>query len=112
MTTFLVFVLGIALRLIVPLTITIVIVFVLRKLDARWQAEAEKERIALVKDELPCWKEQGLSVEEIRLRAVQNNQPCWQTHRLSNGYLREACLECEVFLDAPIPAPKHANVHI
>ena len=86
--------------------------FVLRRLDARWQAEAEKERGLLIKDEMPCWKEQGLSMDEIKLRAEKSNQPCWQTHRLSNGYLREACLDCEVFLSAPIPAPKHSHAHL
>ena len=62
-----------------------------------------------MKDEMPCWKEQGLSVDEIKFRAEKDNQPCWQTHRLSNGYLREACLDCEVFLSAPIPAPQHSH---
>jgi len=112
MNTLLVLITGILLRLIVPLVITVLIVFVLGRLDARWQAEAEKEHQILVKDEMPCWREQGLSMDEIKLRAEKDNQPCWQTHRLSNGYLREACLDCEVFLTAPIPAPQHAPVHL
>jgi len=111
-TSILVLLTGLFVRLIVPLAITAVIVVLLGRLDARWQAEAEKERLMLVKDELPCWKEQGLSMDEIRLRAVSDNQPCWQTHRLANGYLREACLECEVFLDAPLPAPQHSHAHL
>ena len=85
MNTLLVLITGILLRLVVPLVITALIVAALRRLDARWQAEAEKERQALVKDETPCWKEQGISMDEIKLRAEKNKQPCWQTHRLSNG---------------------------
>ena len=112
MNTLFVLFTGVFLRLIVPLAVTAWIVFLLHRLDARWQAEAEKERQALVKDETPCWKEQGLSTDEIKLRAEKNNQPCWQTHRLSNGYLREACLDCEVFLDAPIPTSKHSPAHL
>jgi len=111
MSTLLVFVTGVFLRLIVPLAVTALVVYALHRLDVRWQAEAEKERKLLAKDEMPCWKEQGLSMDEINLRTEKNNQPCWQTYRLSNGYLREVCLDCEVFLSAPIPAPKHSHAH-
>jgi hypothetical protein len=103
---------GLFVRLVVPLAITALVVLVLRKMDARWQAEAENERKVLVKDETPCWKEQGLPMDEIKLREEKGNRPCWQTHRLSNGYLREACLDCEVFLTAPIPAHKHSHAHL
>jgi hypothetical protein len=111
MNTIFAFALGIFLRLIVPLAVTALIVYLLHKLDVRWQIEAEKERALLVKDDKPCWKEQGLSMDEIKLRAAKSNQPCWQTHRMSNGYLREACLDCEVFLSAPTPVVKHSNAH-
>lgn len=112
MNTIFAFAVGVFLRLIVPLAVTALIVYMLHRLDVRWQVEAENERAMLVKDDMPCWKEQGLSVDEIKLRAAKNNQPCWQAHRLSNGYLREACLDCEVFLSAPIPTPKHSHAHI
>ncbi len=106
--------LGLFVRLIIPIAVTALIVFWLRKLDKRWQEEAEKERHMLVNNELPCWIEQGLSVEESRLRSAMSEQPCWQTHRSVNGYLREECLECEVFRLAPAPDPKskisHAHV--
>lgn len=112
MNTTLVMLTGIFLRLIVPMAITALFVFALARLDARWQADAEKERQVLVNDQIPCWKEQGLLMAEIKLRVEKDNQPCWQTHRLSNGYLREACLDCEVFLDAPIPTRIHSKVHV
>ena len=112
MNTILVLVTGIFLRLIVPLAVTALIVYLLHRLDVRWQIEAENERAMLVKDVLPCWMEQGLSLDEIRLLDSKNTQPCWQTHRLSNGYLREACLDCEVFISAPIPMPKHSHIHL
>jgi hypothetical protein len=102
---------GLFVRLVLPLAVTALVVYLLHRLDVRWQAEAEKERATLVKDDLPCWKEQGLSVDEIKMRAAKNDQPCWQTHRLVNGYLREACFDCEVFLSAPIPAPVHSHIH-
>ena len=106
------FVIGVFLRLMVPLTVTALVVFLLHRLDVRWQAEAEKEHAALVKNNMPCWKEEGLSIDEIMVRAAKDEQPCWQTHRLANGYLREACLDCEVFLAAPAPAAKHINAHV
>lgn len=111
LTPILAFVVGLLLRLGVPLLLTVLVVIALRRLDARWQKEAELERSLLVKDETPCWKEQGLSVEEIKTKAAESGIPCWQTHRLSNGYLREACLECEVFLAAPVPEAKPAISH-
>ena len=112
MNTILVLVTGVFLRLIVPLAVTALIVYMLHRLDARWQVEAENEHAMLVKDETPCWKEQGLSMDEIKRLAAKNNKPCWQTHRLSNGYLRETCLDCDVFLSAPIPAPQHSHAHL
>jgi hypothetical protein len=103
--------LGVVLRLLVPITITALIVYGLRKLDARWQEEAKQELKTLVVDEMPCLKLQGISVEQMKLRASLSAQPCWQVQRSHNGHLSEACLNCEVFLDAPVPAPvTHAHV--
>ncbi len=112
MNTLLVLVTGVFLRLIVPLAVTALVVYLLHRLDVRWQIEAEKERAMLVKDDLPCWKEQGLFRSEINLRTAKSDQPCWQIRRLANGHLREACLDCEVFLSAPIPTPKHSHIHL
>lgn len=103
--------LGLFVRLILPLLLTMVIVFALRSLDIRWQKEAELERSLLIRDEGPCWKEQGLSIDESKARAAESGKPCWQVHRLSNGYLREACLDCDVFINAPVPALKHSKAH-
>jgi hypothetical protein len=102
---------GVVLRLLVPIAVTALIVYELRKLDARWQEEAEKEHKTLVIDEMPCLKMQGISIEQMKLRASLSAQPCWQVKRSHSGHLSEACLSCEVFLDAPVPAPiTHAHV--
>lgn len=108
----LIILLGLALRVAVPIAITILAASYLHKLDARWQAEAELEKNTQLKDEMPCWKDMGLPVEQIKLRTTTNEQPCWQTHRLANGRLRETCLDCEIFLSAPIPTPKQSHAHI
>jgi hypothetical protein len=102
---------GLFFRIGVPFGITLLIMYGLRRLDARWQAEAELEHNTLVIDEEPCWKDQGLPTDQIKLRGTLSDQPCWQTHRLTNGRLREMCLSCEVFLDAPIPA-SHSHAHV
>jgi|CXWL01.1.fsa_nt_gi hypothetical protein len=111
LTSILVLLSGVLLRLLVPLSLTALVVFVLRKLDARWQAEAELEMKLLAKDETPCWREQGLSLDRIEQMSAASGKPCWQIKRLPNGYLREECLGCEAFLSAPMPSPKYKEAH-
>ena len=111
LTSMLVFLAGVLIRLVVPLSLTALVVFFLRKLDARWQAEAELEKKMLANDEAPCWREQGLSMDRIAQMSAASGKPCWQIKRLPNGYLREECLDCDVFLSAPIPQTKPREVH-
>lgn len=111
LSSILVFLTGVAIRLVIPILLTVMVVIVLRRVDIRWQKEAELERGVLIKDVTPCWKEQGLSLDEIKSKAEASGAPCWQLHRLPNGYLREECLDCEVFLSAPVPESKHAVTH-
>jgi hypothetical protein len=109
--TILVVLTGAAIRLAIPLALTALVVLVLRRLDARWQAEAELERHLLVKEEMPCWKDAGISMDEIKARLASGEElPCWQTRRLSNGHLRESCLKCEVFHETPAPVV-HSYAH-
>lgn len=104
LNTILVVLTGTVLRLAVPLALTVLVVLVLRRLDARWQAEAEQERHLLVKEEMPCWKDAGISMDEIKARLAAGEEiPCWQSRRLPNGHLRESCLNCEVFHETPVP---------
>lgn len=112
MNTLTVLLIGVLLRLVFPLGLTALIVILLRRMDVRWQREAEERRDLLLKDAEPCWKEQGLSMEQIGARAAAAGKPCWQLHRLSNGYLREACLDCDVFINAPAPAAAPTRAHI
>ena len=96
---------GLLLRLAIPILGTLLIIFILRKLDARWQAEAELQAIPIEKPE--CWKIKGCSPEKMQTcAACTSSLPCWQVHRLPNGYLRGECLSCPVFLNAPVPTLK------
>ncbi len=93
---------GLLIRLAVPIVLTVILIFLLRKLDARWQKEAQFPALAVQKPE--CWKVKGCSPEQIaRCTAAKSPLPCWQITRLPNGYLREECLTCDVFIQTPMP---------
>lgn len=96
---------GLLMRLAIPLAITALLIFFLRKLDAHWQSEAQLAEPAA--QEVNCWEIKGCAPEQRKsCVAYQANLPCWQAKRLPNGYLHEACLSCEVFTEAPMPALK------
>ena len=107
MNEILTFVIGTALRLGIPLLVTVVVVYLLGKLDAHWQAEATQQRpdYQLDPNQLPCWEQKGCSPEAVaKCQAyLDQSQPCWQTFRAQDGHMKEACLDCEVFHGAPIP---------
>jgi hypothetical protein len=94
---------GLLLRLAIPIAGTIMVVYLLRKLDAHWQAEVQLPPIPAQKAE--CWKVKGCSsAQKKNCPASASPLPCWQVFRQSNGYLQEECISCPVFIDAPTPA--------
>ena len=96
---------GLLIRLAIPIALTAILIFLLRKLDARWQAEARFPQPAM--QDIECWKIKNCSPEQRNhCVAYQATLPCWQAKRLPNGYLREECLSCEVFTEAPAPTLK------
>lgn len=105
LTSILTLLAGLFLRLAIPIAGTILLVYVLRKLDAHWQAEAESAPVIIEKVE--CWKVKGCS-EEQKANCVgfTSSLPCWQVQRQPNGYLQEKCLSCDVLINAPVPALK------
>jgi hypothetical protein len=102
-TAFFLLSVGLLVRLAPPVAITAVLVYVLRKLDARWQADAPYAPVVIEKPE--CWKLKGCPPEQRKnCPALSSSLPCWQVFRLPNGYLHEDCISCKVFIDAPVPA--------
>jgi hypothetical protein len=98
-------IIGLLIRLAIPIALTALLIFFLRKLDAHWQAEAELPQPDV--QTIECWKIKNCSPEQIKTCvAYQATSPCWQVKRLPNGYLREECLSCEIFTQAPMPAFK------
>lgn len=96
---------GLLLRLAIPIAGTILVVYFLRKLDARWQVEAQLPPIPAQKTE--CWNVKGCSpAQRTACKAAASPLPCWQFFRQPNGYLQEECISCKVFMDAPTPALK------
>ncbi|MBL8058753.1 MAG: hypothetical protein JNK29_18760 [Anaerolineales bacterium] len=98
--------LGFLLRLGVPLGLTILIGWWLRRLDARWQAEGEAVRAKRAGQPAlatPCWETRGCAPERRATcsAAAQPETPCWQVFRDPRGELRPTCLDCTVFRGAP-----------
>ncbi len=93
---------GFLVRLALPILATVLVILVLRRLDAHWQSEARYAAIQVEKPE--CWKTRGCSAAQKKVcPAFRSSLPCWQVFRLSNGYLRDQCLGCDVLLKAPLP---------
>src|SRR5215210_4986781 len=95
--SFLAILIGLLLRLAIPIAGTGILMYFLRKLDARWQAESELPTAPAQKIE--CWKIKGCaSAQKKNCAAVSSALPCWQIFRQPNGYLQEACISCPVFI--------------
>lgn len=94
---------GVAVRLAIPILLTLLVVALLRSLDARWQQQAAEAPRLLEKP--ACWEIKKCS-PELRAACVGYTSPlaCWQVRRMANGYLRDECLDCQVFRKAPVPA--------
>ena len=103
MDTVLMFVLGLLLRIGIPVAVTALVFFLLRRLDKRWQNEALA--IPVISSQRPCWEIKDCSEEKRKdcPASAHPNIPCWQVFRTKNGLLREDCLGCDVFRLAPTP---------
>ncbi len=91
---------GVLVRLAIPILVTALAVYFLQRLDARWQTEAGNLPASIKKTS--CWKIMGCSpTQRKNCPGYKSPLPCWQARRLPNGYLREECLGCKVFRTAP-----------
>ena len=96
------FLAGVALRLVIPAALTLAAAALLRRLDARWQAQAGR---APLPPRTPCWEHHPCSPERAAACPAygQTAVPCWQYFRDAQGNLKSQCLSCEVFRLAPAP---------
>jgi hypothetical protein len=104
-TTILAVLTGILLRFGLPILVMAIAVYFLRRLDNRWQQEA-KERMAgslASTPQTPCWEVHNCQNKEQCTAYVNRGTPCWQQFRSDEGLLKESCLDCSVFRNAPVP---------
>jgi len=95
---------GVVIRFVIPVGITILMIYFLRKMDARWQAEAQLVAQKPSVEKPKCWEVNNCSPEQMaKCPGYQSEQPCWQAFRKKDGHLKEKCLGCGVFVKAPIP---------
>ncbi len=105
LNTFLTLLIGLALRLALPITLTIFVIYSLRKLDARWQSEAGRHPLNVVIEKPKCWEMKECPANQRQTcAAFKSSEPCWQVWRTRNGHLRAECLTCQAFIKAPVPA--------
>jgi hypothetical protein len=107
LTTTLAMILGLLLRVAIPIAATILLIIVLKWVDERWKREADLEgKEVFQARNIGCWEIKNCSAEQIaKCRAYANpDMPCWQIFREKNGRLQERCKDCDVFRHSPIPA--------
>ncbi len=95
---------GLGIRLFLPLALTGIGIWILKRLDQHWQAEAKGDlSVANISPGNPgCWNVMNCS-QEARAACkafAQPETPCWQCKRNSKGQLEENCLDCQVFKNA------------
>jgi hypothetical protein len=91
------------LRLGVPVGLTLLLAWGLKRLDARWQAEAERQAARpevrqVAVSQLNCWEIRNCPPQRRAscLAFARSDKPCWENFS-QNGYLRETCRDCLVF---------------
>ena len=104
--TSLAMILGILLRIAIPVIVTFLIIFFLRRLDEHWKKETDIGEGQLVKvGNVGCWEINNCPEDNrAKCKAYLNpDTPCWQVFRGNNSRLQERCIGCEVFRQAPEP---------
>lgn len=100
------------LRLGMPLAITLAVAYWLRRLDAKWEAEAlatrEQEDVpaelkSLQAAEQPCWETKACPEEQrVQCPACEFwDIPCWVARLRATGRLPTECHSCELFSLSP-----------
>ena len=106
LTTVFTMIIGILLRVIIPVAVTVLIIAILKRLDERWKREADQGGPTVVKvGNIGCWDINNcpLKNREQCLAFAHPDKPCWQVFREEGGRLQEQCIGCDVFKHAPVP---------
>lgn len=99
---------GVLVRLAIPVGVTAVFVYLLSRLDRRWQSEAQPALAANQPRNTGCWDIKHCSAENKAdcSAYAHPDTPCWQHFRQEGGSLQERCLGCDVFKKAPVPVTR------
>lgn len=100
------FLAGLLLRLGIPIGLTALLVWLLKRLDERWRTEAQHSPTEPQIGNPGCWEINQCPPERrAQCDAYAHPEiPCWQYFRLRNhGLLLERCLTCKVFRGASLP---------
>lgn len=114
------------LRLGIPIAVTVLIAWGLRRLDARWQADAAARQssravaagnldAAAVTSPLaaqqPCWELNNCSdAQRGNCPACATfDIPCWMARLRADGKLPARCYGCTLFRTRPSPQPVHVT---
>ena len=93
----------IGLRFIVPIVVTMGIIYILRKLDVQWQSEAQAVPLPILEGPRCCDVKNCSSENQENCIALKSSEPCWQVFRQANkGLLKEECLACSYFTNATL----------
>jgi hypothetical protein len=95
-----------ALRLALPVAATLLVSYLLVRLDEKWQT-AERARLAhglagAVREAPRCWEINGCdpaAAAACQARALRP-LPCWLAQRRLTGRLPDRCFTCPVFVNA------------
>ena len=95
---------GFFLRILLPVGVTLLAILLLRRLDRRWQKEARSLPVVNQAGK-PCWEVKGCPPAGRKAcpAATRLEIPCWQIFRTKDGVMKEDCLDCDVFRQAPAP---------
>lgn len=100
--------LGLLIRFGIPILLTGLAAWGLRRLDQRWQVQSEHLRpaplgVGAAAAEVRCWEQADCPEAERQVCPAYSRPsvPCWQVFREQTGTLSTGCLGCEVFLNAP-----------
>lgn len=99
-------VLGLLLRVAIPIAVTLTFIKVLKWFDQRWQREADLKGISAARARnIGCWDINNCPEEQrAECKAYANpDKPCWQVFRETDGRLQERCIGCDIFKHAPAP---------
>ncbi len=98
------------LRLGLPVGVSVAIGYLLRRLDSRWEAEAQAQpeaiqRLRAAAAQRPCWEEKGCSESDMaRCAAYKHTDiPCWLARLRAERRLPAECPECARYSRQPAP---------